>query len=789
MTVKRKALLRTDNKAASLNVRAKHASAEDSPSPKLLAPAPVIDPAVLADRGSIPENNFPYNPVLASMEGQDIDFTAPILPNYTPGYMYRYFIDGDSDGVEGNITAEDIENGTFTFAVAPELMIHGVHSITYATKPEFETEFSDFSEPTIFTLDFQPPVNLGEGEVPPEVNNGLTDQILTDLGNVLPLTLPGWGEQFYMDVIVGIVRQIDGPDHTIPPVTVPYPHDWMVPVTLEFPRAVIEAAGDGILEFTYKITDLAGNESDYAHIKLVDVFISGGISDLEPPIVPAHDEDGLITEEDARAPVIVQIPGHESVEPGFVIVVMWGSQALDGVVFDGENTDEIMLEVDVPYAIVSSEWEANKDAGEFADIDVNYVVYGANGREVGRPDTATRVRVNLSQGGGVDPDPETPENEALGKPVVRHSAWEEGDQEDFIPDASVETDHTIVIPWFIRDELGNATDEDAFRVNDDINFVYNGEPAGSYRIVAADMAAQADLVKPLMWEPVKAGGSGQRDVQYIVERTLLPGGEVNTSLSPVTVVTVRDTGDLPGGADPLPDAHFNDAIITWRMVDEVYGGFAPLTVPVYANQKLNDIVRIHVLCNRWVSGGEDLEELPLAEYGGPDGVNEVAAFPFEKVITATNIGNPLTFAWPQEVLVNAYHLARARVTYRVTRGDDDTTFKDAPEGPRSIIELGNMPQPPARAGMNTTAPRHRPTLAEALVGVEHSAAARRAALRKYVRAWRTTSSQRRAHLEFKKEREARLLKASKLEHRIDDPYKRKLAEIAARPTPDPFKKE
>ncbi|VVE70215.1 hypothetical protein PAN31117_03594 [Pandoraea anapnoica] len=789
MTVKRKALLRTDNKAASLNVRAKRASTEESPSPKVGPPAPEIDPDVLADRGDIPEENFPFNPVLANLEGQPIDFTAPILPNYTTGYVYRYFVDGTTDTVEGSITDQDIEDGIFTIAVEPELLTHGIHTLTYATRPQFDPGFSDPSEPTYFTLDFEPPYNLGEGEVPTEVDDGLTDEILTALGDVLPLTLPGWGDQAFGDVIVGIVRQVGGPNHMTAPLRIPFGHDWKETVTLEFPRAIIEAAGDGILEFTYTITDLAGNESEEAFIKLVDVFVSGGIDDLEPPIVPAQEEDGLITEEDARAPVVVQIPGHTSVEPGFVIVVLWGSQALEGVVFDGDNDDEIMLEVDVPYEIVSSEWDANKDAGGYADIDVNYVVYGAGSREVGRPDTPTSVRVNLNQAGGVDPDPDTPENEALGKPVVRHSAWEAGDQEDFIPDASIETNHAIVIPWFVRDELGNVTDEDAFRAGDEINFVYNGDPAGSYEVVAADVTAQIDLVKPLEWEPVKAGGSGQRDVQYIVERTLPPGTEVNTSLSPVTVVTVMDAGDLPGGSDPLPEAAFNDPVITWKMVDQDYGGFAPLTIPVYENQKLNDVVRIHVLCNRWVAGGPDLEELPLAEYGGPEGANEVAAFPFEQVITATNIGKPLTFAWPQEVLVNAYHLARARVAYRVTRGGDDTAFKDADAGARSIIELGNMPQPPARAGMNAPASRHRPTLAEALAGVEHSAAARRAALRTYVRAWRTTSAQRRAYLEFKKEREARLLKAIKLEHRIDDPYRRKLAEIAARPTPDPFKKE
>ncbi|VVE73046.1 hypothetical protein PCA31118_04404 [Pandoraea captiosa] len=787
MTVKRKSLLRTDNKAASLTVPAKRTS-ESGP---LFEPdPPVIDPDALADRQNVPENIYPFNVIKTTLKDQPINFTAKMEVNYTPGYRYIYEVDGKTDGVEYEFTDEDFDNETFTFAVQPLLLTHGLHALQYATRPEYDPNFSNLSRPFYFVCDFAKPTNLGEGEVPPEVEeNGLTDSILTDLNDVLPLTLPSWIDMFYMDVVVGIVRQKDGANHELPPVTLTYPRDLSDPVVLEFPRDLLETVGDGLLEFTYKVTDMAGNESDEANIKVVEVFISGAIDDLEPPEVPAQEVDGLITEEDAREPVVVQIPGHLSVVPGMKIVVTWGDTALPGVVFDGDNTEEFMLEVDAPYAAVSAEWEANKDAGGFADIEVNYIVFTPEGREAGRPDTPKRVRVNLSQGGGVDPDPETPENEALGKPVVRHSAWQDPEQEDFIPDASVEVDHKIVIPWFVRDELGNVTDQDAFVAGDEILFVYNGEPAGAYTVGGGDVVNKDDLVRPLAWGPVKAGGSGLKDVQYIVERTLVDGS-VNTALSPVTVVTVRDSGDLPGGPGPLPEAAFNDAIITWEKITEINNGFAPLTIPVYPNQKLEDIVRIHVLCNRWKTGEPDGDPIPLAEYGGEDGVNEVPGFPFELVITPTNIGKPLTFAWPQAVIEHAWALARARVLYKVTRGDDDTMHKETTDGARSIVELGNMPKPPDPARGAATAKRHRPTMAEALEGVGTSSAkARLAALRKYVGAWRTTSSQRRDYLAMKKLREEKLRKAVKMERRIDDPHARRIAQIAARPTPDPFKKE
>ncbi|VVE02983.1 hypothetical protein PCA20602_02233 [Pandoraea capi] len=789
MTVKRKALLRTDNKAASLNVPATQPSGEEDPS--FQPTPPIIDPNALADRENIPDNVYPFNIVKATFEGQPINFTAPIEAHYTLGYRTRYYVDGVSDGVEGSIGQPDLDAGFFTIGVQPTLLTHGMHTLTYGVKPEFDPDWGENSVETYFTLDFEEPENLGEGEVPVEAENGLTDQILTNLGNVLEVTLPSWGNQFYLDKIVGIIRQVGGADHTIPEVKIPYPYDFSDPVVLEFPRALLEQVGDGILEITYKITDLAGNESDEAFVKLIDVFIQGGIDDLEPPEVPLHEDDDLIVEEDARTPVVVRIPGHASVEPGFTIVVLWGSRALDGVVFNGDNTQPFMLDVEVPYGVVAAEWNENKDAEEYADIDVNYVVYGAGGREVGRPDTATPVRVNLSQAGGEDPDEETPENEALGAPIVRHSAWQAGERENYIPDASVQVDHTIVIPWFVRAADGTITDQHAFLPGDKIIFMYDGVAAGEYTIANQDVVNEIDLERALLWQTVEAAGSGEKDVQYIVERTLIPDGQVNTSLSPPTAVEVEDTGDLPGGGEPLDDAYFNDAVITWRIVVE-HGGFAPMTVPLYANQEIGDRVRVHVLCNAWASGQPDGAPLPDAEWGGPDEVNEVPGFDFETIITDRNAGADLTFAWPQAVLVNAYPLARARIQYSVSRNDGSGTVTSN-EGGRHIVELGNMPNPPQPAGTQSvgsrTVRRHRPTLAEALAGVGRSPEARQAALNAYVRAWRTTSSQRRAFREYKQEREAQLLKLSKTEHRIDDPLQRKLAEIAARPTPDPFKKE
>ncbi|AKC71611.1 hypothetical protein [Pandoraea oxalativorans] len=780
MRTKSKALLRNDNAPARLSTTRRNATKNAQ------SPDATIDPvAVVPHPGDFPDNVAPFNLIKKAHLTEPLVFTAPLYPAMDSTWLYRLYMDGIWDGAEHLVTQADIDANQLTMALEPDVyVINDAHAFIYDCKSELETVWNPPCDPVMFTVDLDPPGQPvpGELEFPDDVHeNGLTDARLTELGDILEGEVPSYMDRIHGDTVVGFVESADGATELrSEPVRIPYGQS-NAELLIPFPRALLEQAGDGLLTFTYEITDLAGNVSARSEPTIIDVYLTPGIADLEPPLVPLYDDDDdnapnikLINEEDARTPVEVHIPGHEGIEIGDRIVVLWGTREQPPVTFAGPDSEApVILEIEIPYGEVSGEWaDATQDEDGFATIPVNYVVFRGD-REVGRPAAPHNVVVNLNQAGGQDPDPETPENEALGAPVVHHSQWN-NDRENFIPDASIEEDHEFIVPFFTRDENGNPTGTPAFTSTDLIVARYGEIGLTPVSVQPPDMVNEEDIVITLPWEIVKAAGSGTHDIQYTVTRYINPTLEENISISPLAQVEAVDSSDNPGGPDGLEPCDFDEANILWSYVEP--NRHAPITVRAYQNMRAGDVVRVHVTADEFLSG-EMGDPYPYSEWGGDNGIYPHPVYDFEKTVTPDTVDMDLSFGYPKERAEWTYPYGYIRVSYSVTRADG-VTKATAPPSADKRTDMTGRGEPPTDIPEGA----RRMTTAELLSHTRgKTAEQRQAALNEFVRLWRTSPS-RRKQLRQRRLNGGARTPAQSVTGELT-PLQEKLRQISLRPAP------
>ncbi|ODP32481.1 hypothetical protein [Pandoraea sp. ISTKB] len=790
---KSKALLRNDNAPARSSQRVPNGRKnQNGPSPDA-----TIDPNVVVQHpNDFPPDVPPYNLIRTDTLGNPLTFTAPLYDGMYAGWEYRIYIDAQWDDKILQVDADDITAGFLTIELAPEVyVIEDVHSFMYDCKSEIETIFNDPCQPVLFTIDREAPgaPMLGELEFPDEVDGSLTDALLTQLGDVLVGEVPSYYGRVHGDTLVGFVRNLDGDEEVSVAVQIPYGTPTTQPIELEFTRAMLANLGDGLLTFTYRVTDLAGNESLESEPVIIDVYLTPGIADLDPPMVPLFDDDDdtapnfkIINEEDARTPVTVQIPGHADIVTGDRVVVLWGNREQPPVTFTGpDGTIPVILDIQIPYGEVAGEWSDTPPDGDgYAAVDVTYILYRA-GRELGRPQAPHPVNVNLDTAGGVDPDPETPENEALGAPYVHHSQWN-NDQVNFIPDAAIEEDHEFFVPWFKRDENGNPTGEDAFRAADLIFARYGGTALAVKPVLVDDINDKVDMLIVLPWAVVKAEGSGMKEIQYTVGRYYPPENGENISLSPSAEVTVVDSGDIPGGPDGLLSARFDETHVLWSYVSRE--GHAPITVKAYESMRIGDVVRVHVTADEYNPVDQSYGDPYLrAEWGGPNGEGEHPVYPFEITVTDLNVDKDLTFGWPLERAEWTYPYGMARVTYKVTRADGSNSAEAPPDADQRTDMSGRGEPPEEPLSMRTA---KRPTVAE-MVTLSRSVPRKeyQAALNKFVNQWRTSPQRRKSTRERRLNSGRAVAPVARADDTKLSPIQKKLREISMRPIPKTEPKE
>ncbi|WP_017131819.1 hypothetical protein, partial [Pseudomonas agarici] len=448
------------------------------------------------------------------------------------------------------ITEDDKPGDLLTLDIAPELLKEGTYQLKYqirnthngATTPSFFTPIE------IDTTAPGHPTTLAPLDFPPAVNDGLTSEELTQLGDVLPGTIHGYSGFDIGDRIRTFWGAIEGPGGQVE-------EDDIEPrkVIIEFPRAFLESLEDFNGPVFYQVTDRAGNPSDNSTTTQVRLLLNEPVTDLPAPIIDGYIEP--IDHEQAQAGIEVWIPTSELVAGDDQLLLHWGSVPLGP--FDPESIGQpIVLRIDVDFATVEA-------AGDGA-IRLSYEL-SREGHVIGYSlplDIVVRARL--------------PVPGQMQRPVIRGAS--PGATDNLIDENDFERDANAIIAWnpgFIEGQL--------------IQLSWGGQAMFEppYRITAGDVSAARDLNRPVLnsrFQPVGTGTDIR--VQYIVTQA----GNPNTSRSPEQSIIVRSRDELPGGPTG-PDAPLFTDLNEHGAINTINGrDGAPVHIAPYLNIKPGDVI-------------------------------------------------------------------------------------------------------------------------------------------------------------------------------------------------------
>ncbi|WP_369929680.1 hypothetical protein [Xanthomonas sp. NCPPB 2632] len=585
----------------------------------------IFDPAVLAPT---PPDGVPDNLLLASTKDAPIKLTLALPDNVDFDDTIQLLLNGELVG-EPVVITELVDSITIELSAEARASVpEGVVTINYIAvfvSGSGEHEYGPSNQ--TFIIDYTAPglPFLGTLEFEEEVKqNGVTPEVLeTDEEGreYLAASVPSYQGLAPGDVIIGIVNSQEEEVAIIV-------GDTDTNIELRFMREFIQDVGDGKLSFLYKVKDRAGNVSLPSAAVELAVLLKGAIDDLATPIVPAYDDDNeadpvgkLIDEADARADggVEVQIPVNSAILAGDKIFVLWGSAEVGPVTVTNPSDDPVAV-IGVPYAAISAEWsDASGGTDTRSPVEVNYRVV-RDGIVAGTPAIPATVEVNLYQAGGVDPEPETPENENFVAPTLTSAS----DQENQIPPDDFDQDARVSVSFTLTDRTA------AFAVGDIITVIYGGQSLDPY-VIDEEPAADIYIVVPA--ETIGTVGSGNVNLAYRVARELANGG-TNTSVSPTTMVMVSGKDELPGGgtlpAGSVPEAVGTDPSKPDRLLLGKLQGKdgTDFFINAYTNQKVGDKITVRMnLFRSFYATGHEADRQPTY----PRDVS--------KVVTVVDAGN------------------------------------------------------------------------------------------------------------------------------------------------------
>lgn len=420
------------------------------------------------------------------------------------------------------------------------------------------------------------------------VADGVTADDLMDDGiggTYLPCIVKGYDTASIGDWIVGL---IDNTEST--PLVELTDAQVGTDVELRFPLASLEPFDGGDHAFACRIGDRAGNVSQLSATVGLRIHLSDEIDDLLPPHVPAFD-DGLVTDGDAHVNggITVMIPGHASIEEGDFIVLRWNAHDAPPIAVDATEVGKDPLKtLTAGYGQAYGDWYAvSGDSDRNVAATVGYRVE-RDGVSIGEPAQPSTVLVNLFGPGGEDPVPETPEHENLHPPVVQAAG---GGPPNVIPADALDSDAVATIPGMT---VGTPT-VPAFRPGDRVQLYWNGQAVDGEFVVTA---AGQDVIRDIPKAVLAAHSPGTWDVHYTAARALATVPFVNTAVSPLQAVEVKDPGELPGEGKPLAKAKWVEGPAGPGVPDHIdydkalSDGGTPVRIYHYTNMAKDDIVAI-----------------------------------------------------------------------------------------------------------------------------------------------------------------------------------------------------
>lgn len=551
---------------------------------------------------------------------------------------------------------------TIPFTAEQRGTIEAVHKLTY----EIHVHPSDgrmYGPEQQYILDFTAPGDPAlAAPVPVDtsiISDGLTsDKLQTDDDGLqyMDTYLPGYTGMAAGDKVMGYING----QEVAKSLTV-----TEVGENMKFPfyRSDIEAAGDGELLFTYRVTDRAENISIFSDPLKLTVLLEGEITDLQSPQVPEHDDDvvdKLINDADARPDVRVIIPGNARIQAGDFVQLFWGDQKLPKVPVREEDVgSDPLMQLDVEYRAVYADWDATSKGNNSVVVSpVSYQILRGTGEVPAGVSPSNNVAVNLYLPGG--PEPELGIKKLLA-PVVS------GDNNIDVEESKVDSD--VAVPWLNAD--GNAY----LLAGDAVEVFYGTQPAIRYTVSAQDVEDKVDLSINLPQASIAAEGAGTIVTYYTVTRNVA-GGSSNTSVSPDTQVTVVTPGVLPGNGTLQPGKF--EPLNRFGVVgyDEVVNQIVKFIIPVYENMKAGDKVTLnyslalgsgHKENEEPIEGTELTKEYTLSQ----SDVNQRVEFVIERQYLEAS-RTQMCHAEPLYTITNSYGTVTAQTSVTIVYSKGET---------------------------------------------------------------------------------------------------------------------
>ena len=505
---------------------------------------------------------------LLTLESLQQPITAKLIvwDGALPGDTYQLIWNDVAAGVIKKIANDEGPGAPLSLDIPASLLTKdGQYKVAYRAVNVGGGQGST-SDATYIIVDRTPPGGalLAPLMFPSSAAHGLSAADLSNMGDVLVATLPGYSDAKWGDVVHSYWAGQPGPVHTVQAEQL-----TANAITFNFDRRFLEQLGDGEVAVTYTVTDRAGNLSVLSQPATVKLQINNLPNNLLPPVVPQAD-DGLIDNADGRLGVQVHIPGYGHAAAGDAITLLWGSEPLpEHLLTDAEVGQAPMFTLALAYASLAQ-------AGD-GTLDVRYQVR-RNGQLLATS-PSLKVRVFLTLPGPQDASPHTLVNEALAAPVIKGRSDNANRQDNHLDEDDYRLNADAVIAW-----------REDFKRCDQINLFWGTATMPEVRpIHQHDLDAATDLVMCIPNTLITHEGVCKAiSVRYTVTHPDNP----NTSYSPTQRVKVVSQAQLPGGESGLAAPLFIQAnrYNTLEPIGSPNG--TTVSIKPYRNMRVGDVVTL-----------------------------------------------------------------------------------------------------------------------------------------------------------------------------------------------------
>lgn len=519
-----------------------------------------------------------------------LEVRIPKSPEFYDSLRLTLYVDGHEDahahGTPYYVTQADIDDPGVTYlslyidkAGFPPPGTTQAWTLDYQAFDELSEsgEFSMLWVTIIFDRQAPGGTHPNALEFTQEQLAGITEADL--LNDQLPVTLSPWFDGSsgdYAELWLGTSANLSDGSYIKLETAI---SDPTAVVTVNFPRAAIEALGDGTRYFAHRLHDEIGNVSVRSDPVAIDVLLTGLPSGLlAPELVTAT--AGLLTYNDIvpLGPVI-RIAPYEKATSGDDLWINWGTTVIDKPY--RLRTDDIGQD---PLAQFYVDYTQVLEAGNASALQVTYQV--RRGSLLLATSPALSIDVELDVPGDVDPVPETPENENL-RPLTVHA---DSGAVDVIDDNDYGKPARATIPRDSTEGSGPV-----WKIGDKVRVQWGPDPGNSSNETGIDANNESqDLVIDLPAQLHTTAGVGEFAVSYIITRPLTTPPNSSCAVSPARTVRVISRAQLPGGGS-LAMAVFPEEDTTGNKIDHETGKDGTrIEVPLdgVSNVAVNDLINL-----------------------------------------------------------------------------------------------------------------------------------------------------------------------------------------------------